>query len=151
MRQPAAWETDNQSRLIDTMLASNARVFRWSNFPYDGGAYVIYGVDDEVLHVGEGGDLKQRIYQNHLMGDQEGNLRKKLVRLGKCKTMEETKDWIRDHCRVQFLTEEELEPLGMTKLKIRWDLHARRCAPCRFHLRFGIGMKLSGCLNDTLE
>ncbi len=49
------------------------------------------------------GGLRQRIYQNHFMGDQDGNLRKQLLRTGRCAKLEETKPWIQEHCQVQFI------------------------------------------------
>src|SRR5205807_1245649 len=54
----------------------------------------------EFLRVGRtktaGDGLRQRIYQNHLMGNQKGNLRRQLVRDGKCSNLEQTKTWIRE-------------------------------------------------------
>jgi len=49
------------------------------------------------------GGLRQRIYQNHLMGDQKGNLRAQLVNDGQCKDLDHAKAWIREHCCVQFV------------------------------------------------
>jgi hypothetical protein len=81
-----------------------------SNLPEDAGIYAISfnaAQPSEYLIAGrtkgtEG--LRQRIYQNHLMGNQIGNLRSKLVNGGLCPDMEHTKDWIRQNCVVQFVT-----------------------------------------------
>jgi hypothetical protein len=57
------------------------------------------------------GGLRQRIYQNHLMGNQSGNLRAQLVRAGRCSSLEEAKQWIRSNCEVRFVVAEYLDEL----------------------------------------
>ncbi len=47
--------------------------------------------------------LRQRVYQNHLMGNQKGNLRSQLVKDGSCADLDQAKLWIRNHCVVQFV------------------------------------------------
>jgi hypothetical protein len=49
------------------------------------------------------GGLRQRVYQNHLMGTQRGNLRQQLVDSGKCSSLESAKDYMKAHCFVQTL------------------------------------------------
>ena len=67
----------------------------------------------EVLRAGRtktaAGGLRQRVYRNHFMGDQPGNLRSQLVQQAVCKTIEETKDWIRANCAVQYVVIEDDE------------------------------------------
>jgi len=52
------------------------------------------------------GGLRQRIYQNHFMGSQNGNLRMQLTHDGVCQ-FEQTKQWIRENCLVRFLVIED--------------------------------------------
>jgi hypothetical protein len=47
--------------------------------------------------------LRQRVYTNHLMGDQKGNLRAQLVRGGECAEAD-AKEYIRQNLAVQILT-----------------------------------------------
>ena len=47
--------------------------------------------------------LRQRIYQNHWMGDQDGNLRKQLVKGRDCVSFDLTQAWICEHSRSQVL------------------------------------------------
>jgi hypothetical protein len=84
--------------------------------PDEHGIYAIYaknGKPGEVLRAGRtktaAGGLRQRIYRNHFMGDQQGNLRSQLLQQSLCKTMEETKHWIRANCTVQYVVIEEKE------------------------------------------
>ncbi|MGH9469709.1 MAG: hypothetical protein ACRD1N_05125 [Terriglobia bacterium] len=49
------------------------------------------------------GGLRQRVYQNHLMGDQKDNLRAQLAKDGQCPDLDHAKIWIREHCCVQVL------------------------------------------------
>jgi hypothetical protein len=55
------------------------------------------------------GGLRQRVYQNHLMGDQTGNLRAQLVGAGKCTDLEAAKRLIRERLEVQVLVVEDAE------------------------------------------
>jgi hypothetical protein len=47
--------------------------------------------------------LLQRIYTNHLMGDQTGNLRWQLTRGGECADLYSAKQYIRENLAVQVL------------------------------------------------
>jgi hypothetical protein len=49
------------------------------------------------------GGLRQRVYQNHLMGDQPGNLRAQMVGGGECSDIEAAKQVIREKFGVQVL------------------------------------------------
>lgn len=57
------------------------------------------------------GGLRQRIYQNHLMGNQSGNLRAQLVREGWCASLNEAKEWIRSNCEVRFAIVDDTDDL----------------------------------------
>ena len=86
-----------------------------SSLPERPGVYVIYVVGapaGEVLRAGrtKGAEgLRQRIYQNHLMGNQRGNLRAQLVRGRECLDLQSAKIWIQEKCLVQFLVIENDE------------------------------------------
>jgi len=51
--------------------------------------------------------LRQRIYTNHIMGDQAGNLRAQLCRGGECTGMDDAKRFIRQNLAVQVLPIED--------------------------------------------
>lgn len=53
------------------------------------------------------GGLRQRVYQNHLMGNQAGNLRAQLVAGGVCSDLEAAKGIIRGTLAVQVLRVED--------------------------------------------
>jgi hypothetical protein len=85
-----------------------------SKLPVQHGLYAIYRTEatpGEVLRAGRtktaGEGLRQRIYQNHLMGTQSGNLRAQLVRDRTCSDLEGAKSWIRENCVVQFVIVED--------------------------------------------
>jgi hypothetical protein len=82
-----------------------------SKLPTKHGLYIIYGPDSSFLRSGRtnkaGDGLQQRIYKNHFMGDQPGNLRQQLVGDGTCSSLEQTKPWIRANCVCQFVVEED--------------------------------------------
>ena len=84
------------------------------------GIYVITIQNGETLRAGKTKTLSQRIYQNHLMGNQSGNLRSQLVNAGVCVDLEEAKDWIRQHCAVRWIEKDVLDRIGV---EINWAEH----------------------------
>jgi hypothetical protein len=53
--------------------------------------------------------LRQRVYQNHLMGTQTGNLRAQLVAGGICADLESAKRYVQESLAVQVLIAEKAE------------------------------------------
>ncbi len=55
------------------------------------------------------GGLRQRVYQNHLMGNQPGNIRAQLVsdKTKRCSDSEKAKEFLITRCKVQFLVIED--------------------------------------------
>lgn len=49
------------------------------------------------------GGLRQRVYNNHFMGDQQGNFRQQMVDSGRCANLEAAKQFLKDNCRVQLV------------------------------------------------
>ena len=103
---------DEGSKTVEALLAGPAWAFDGrirSRLPEEPGIYVISlkgSSEGEFLRAGRTkgrGGLRQRIYQNHLMGDQSGNLQAQLVRDSVCTDLDEAKQWIREHCLVQVL------------------------------------------------
>lgn len=96
--------------IVDQVLSAAPLAFDQhlsSTLPLAPGLYVVRhkaSAPGQFLRAGvaEGaGGLRQRVYQNHLMGNQRGNLRNQLVRAGRVEDMEDAKAWIRQHCVVQ--------------------------------------------------
>ncbi len=92
------------------------------SLPEDGGVYRIYDSEAdprETLRAGRtktaAGGLRQRVYGNHFMGNQPGNLRAQLVRYGRCGTVEAAKEFIRNQCRVQVLVIKDEEARKWTE------------------------------------
>jgi len=106
-------------RIVRQLLDSNALAFDdqlHGLLPEQQGIYMVYAKNaepGEVLRAGKtrtaAGGLRQRIYRNHFMGDQAGNLRAQLVQQGVCKSMDETKSWIRSNCIVRYTVIEDDE------------------------------------------
>ena len=108
---------EEQRKLVDQLLSAPKFPFDdslRSQLPDKPGLYAISvknAPTGEFLRAGRtkgaAGGLRQRIYQNHLMGNQHGNLRAQLVQEGRCSDIEEANRWIRENCRVQFLVIED--------------------------------------------
>ncbi len=98
--------------VIEQLLSSTELYFDRSlrgNLPEDPGIYAISvrrHSPGEFVRSGRADaarGLRQRVYQNHFMGSQVGNLRSQLFRAGQCSSLEEAKSWIRSNCVVQIL------------------------------------------------
>jgi hypothetical protein len=100
-------------QLLSQLLASPKIPFNenmHSRLPIEHGLYAISRKDAEACDVPRagrtktaGGGLRQRIYQNHLMGNQTGNLCSQLIRDGVAGGFPEARTWIRKNCVVQFI------------------------------------------------
>jgi hypothetical protein len=74
--------------------------------PEQPGVYRIFDPtqEDETIRAGISNvSLRQRVYQNHLMGKQDGNLPAQLFRSGVCVGLDAAKQFIRDNFVVQVL------------------------------------------------
>lgn len=108
---------EEQRKLVDQLLSAPKLPFddSWrSKLPDKHGLYAISVKNapaGEFLRAGRtisaAGGLRQRIYQNHLMGDQPGNLRAQLVKDKCCSDNQQAKTWIRTNCLVQFVIIED--------------------------------------------
>ncbi len=89
------------------MVKNNGESIR-SKLPDKPGLYAISeksACAGEFLRAGrtDEGGLRQRIYQNHLMGSQKGNLPQQLIGDGVCQDLNGAKAWILANCEVQFI------------------------------------------------
>ena len=96
------------ARLLTAPIIKFDRGCRRS-LPETQGVYRIYHPDAPAVTIRAGrtkeaaGGLRQRVYQNHLMGDQPVNLRAQLVGDRVCVNLEAAKGYIRESLVVQFL------------------------------------------------
>jgi len=108
---------EEQRKLVDQLLSAPKFPFDdslRSQLPDKPGLYAISvknAPTGEFLRAGRtksaAGGLRQRIYQNHLMGDQSGNLRAQLVKDKRCSDNQQAKIWIRENCLVHFVIIED--------------------------------------------
>ena len=98
---------EGNRKILDQLLSAPKLPFDdslRSRLPERSGLYAISIKDaqpSEFLRAGRTKGLRQRVYQNHLMGDQKGNLRNQLVQDGECSDLDNAKEWIREKCVVQ--------------------------------------------------
>lgn len=80
----------------------------WTSLPNTHGVYrILLSRHKSTLYVGrtktaEGG-LKQRIYRNHLMGTQKGNIKGYLLEDHLVQDLQGAKQYLRKHCAVQIV------------------------------------------------
>jgi hypothetical protein len=80
------------------------------NLPERPGVYRIFdrSQPEETVRAGRTDfTLRQRVYQNHFMGDQTGNLRAQLVKAGDCVDLNAAKEFMRQGLAVQVLPIDE--------------------------------------------
>jgi hypothetical protein len=105
--------------ILENLLTCEKRPFDntlHGELPEMPGLYVISGtkgIEEEYLRAGRTkdgiGGLRQRVYRNHFMGNQRGNLRAQLVTDGICPDIEQAKLWVSRYCVVQYFIVQEAE------------------------------------------
>lgn len=102
---------DEGRRTVERLLLARAipmRDITPSAIPTEPGIYVFTHLDaapGQVVRAGRAtgqGGLRQRIYGNHLIGNQAGNLRSQLVAAGEAAELAAAKSWIRQHLAVRY-------------------------------------------------
>jgi hypothetical protein len=115
------------SRLLDAVAIryeqATPRVF-----PETPGIYLISDHELTVIRAGKtNATLRQRLYQNHLMGSQDGNLPVQLINSGICGTQAGAKEWIRKNCSVRWLEVENARERGFLEHFMLAVLEPRFC------------------------
>lgn len=93
---------------LEELIASQGHRFDSqlrSFLPSEPGIYYISNIYGEILRAGSiktSDSLKQRIYQNHFMGNQTGNIRSQLVKEGTCKDLIDAKTYLKEKCVVKW-------------------------------------------------
>ena len=86
-----------------------------SKLPERHGIYRIFAESEPNVTLRAGrtktaaGGLRQRVYNNHFMGDQQGNFRQQMVDSGRCTNLEAAKQFLKDNCRVQLVVIDDAE------------------------------------------
>ena len=105
-------------QLLQEMMQSSGLRFDShlrSRLPGEHGIYRIYDERQPNITLRAGrtktaaGGLRQRVYSNHFMGDQEGNFRQQMVDCGRCANLGSAKQFLKDHCRVQLVVINDAE------------------------------------------
>ena len=94
------------------------------------GVYAIFDEDHgEVLYVGRTKDLRRRLYTNHLHGPKtNARLKKYLVEDDLQTTiddMDAAKQYLKDHCYVKYIVEEDTIQRGRIEGLLSYLLHVR--------------------------
>ncbi len=84
---------------------------------------------DETLYVGRTKNLRQRLYNNHLMGPESNARLKKYLKedpnMPSIQTMEEAKSYLRDNCYFRFLPESDVRIRGQIECLLSFLLDVR--------------------------
>ena len=98
------------NQLLEQLLSVRPLSFNGlprNELPTEGGIYRISLVEptkDETAYIGKTGNLKERLYTNHLMGNLiASNLKKKLVKAGDCLNATEAKLLLTGHYQIQYI------------------------------------------------
>ncbi len=87
-----------------------------SVLPERAGIYLITKIEDDIeipYYVGRTKNIRQRLYNNHLMGPlANARLKKYLIDNQICSTIDEAKDFIRRHCAARWIEEEDYRRRG---------------------------------------
>jgi len=87
-----------------------------SLLPKTAGVYLITKIEGDIeisYYVGRTKNIRQRLYNNHLMGPlANARLKKYLIDNQICSTIDEAKDFIRRHCAARWIEEEDYRRRG---------------------------------------
>ena len=87
-----------------------------STIPDVSGVYIITARLDEKdvpYYVGRSKNLRQRLYNNHLMGRlTNARLKKYLINFGECASIAEAKEFIRAYCWARWIQEPDIRIRG---------------------------------------
>jgi hypothetical protein len=87
-----------------------------SVIPQIPGVYFITARHEEKqipYYIGRSRNLRQRIYNNHLMGPlSNARLKKYLINFGECASLEEAKEFIKAYCWVRWIEEPYIRKRG---------------------------------------
>lgn len=97
------------------------------------GLAVVYAIFDkltgETLYVGRTKNLRQRLYNNHLMGpESNARLKKYLIEdpnIPSVQSVEEAKQYLRDRCFFRFLPESDMRTRGQVEGLLSYLLDVR--------------------------
>src|ERR1035438_7094330 len=82
-----------------------------SEIPENSGVYLIsYGNDENEVpyYIGRTKNLRQRLYNNHLMGPlTNARLKKYLINSGECINAIEAKKFIKTNCKIRWILEKD--------------------------------------------
>lgn len=91
-------------RIASDISKTEFRDLKATSLPKIAGVYVISNKDSIPLYVGRTKNLRQRIYNNHLMGPlTSARLKKYLIHAKVCENRGEAKKFIRDRCNVRWI------------------------------------------------
>lgn len=98
-------------KLLQTLLTSPELSFDVnlrSSLPSEGGVYRIFESDSDwqtSVYIGTSNNLQNRIYRSHLMGiRQVSTFKRKLIEQGLFSDENAVKQYLKDKCKVQFIT-----------------------------------------------
>jgi hypothetical protein len=88
-----------------------------SKIPKEAGVYLITALSNEKeipYYIGRSTNLRQRIYNNHLMGPiSNARLKKYLINSGECSDLPSAKKFIRSFCLVRWIQENDIRNRGV--------------------------------------
>jgi len=117
-KQSAKWLNfleDSYQRLVDSKpIRFNA--ITPSQIPKVGGVYLITAKKsskESAYYIGRSKNLRQRIYNNHLMGPvTNARLKRYLITAKVCQNVKDAKDFIKTYCLVRWIEEDDVRRRG---------------------------------------
>ena len=120
-------------KIVDQLINSEKYYFsdlKPSSLPEGAGVYAIFNKDTgDNLYVGRTKNLRQRLYNNHLMGPKSNARLKKYLVEDDDETnitnMEKAKQHLKDHCYFQMILEDDVRKRGQIEGLLGFYLDVR--------------------------
>ena len=126
-------KADEAEALVNQLISSKKYFFtdlKPSDLPEHAGVYAIFDKETgENLYVGRTKNLRQRLYNNHLMGPKSNARLKKYLTEDPLMTeitlMDEAKQFLKDRCYFQFLMADDVRQRGQIEGMLGFFLNVR--------------------------
>ena len=124
---------DDAKKIAKQLLESQQYTFRGltpSMLESVAGVYAIFDqTTGATLYVGRTKNLRQRLYNNHLMGPKSNARIKKYLTedpdVPEIQTMEQAKQYLREHCCFQYIPEPDMRSRGQIEGLLSYLLDVR--------------------------
>lgn len=84
----------------------------------EGGVYIVYNKDNEIIYIGKASNLRKRILSDHLGGDEKmttSTLRRSISKVYNIPPGQPVRNWMRKNCLFSHITIQDCDMRGLVE------------------------------------